>query len=72
MLAADPRVDDDTIAVECGESGYAVLRGSAGSPANVFTLSGTVRSVADRDAAVAAAADVPFVARVEDEIRVVA
>jgi osmotically-inducible protein OsmY len=32
-LAADPRVDDDTIAVECGESGYAVLRGSAGSPA---------------------------------------
>jgi osmotically-inducible protein OsmY len=201
-LAADPRVDDDTIAVECGESGYAVLRGSAASPAkdtralrtasavsgvdgvnnqlrprrlgvgprhdarteaavlrafiaddalpaetmhvsasdgtvtlrgrvdfayqrdeaeavarrvpgvsqlrneldvwtalspnqvleqvtgamdddradrltvtardNVVTLSGTVRSAADRDAAVAAAADVPFVARVEDEIRVVA
>jgi osmotically-inducible protein OsmY len=39
---------------------------------NVVTLSGTVRSAADRDAAVAAAADVPFVARVEDEIRVVA
>jgi osmotically-inducible protein OsmY len=201
-LAADPRVDDETIAVECDESGYAVLRGSAGSPAkdtralrtasavsgvdgignqlrprrlgvgarhdarteaavlrafiaddalpaetmhvtasdgtvtlrgrvdfayqrdvaeavarrvpgvsqlrneldvwtalspnqvleqvtgamdddradrltvtardNVVTLSGTVRSAADRDAAVAAAADVPFVARVEDEIRVVA
>jgi len=201
-LAADPRVDDDTIAVECGASGYTVLRGSAGSPAkdtralrtasavsgvdgvnnqlrprrlgvgprqdarteaavlrafiaddalpaetmhvsasdgtvtlrgrvdfayqrdeaeavarrvpgasqlrneldvwsavspnqvlervagamggdradrlsvtardNVVTLTGSVRSAADRDAAVAAAADVPFVARVEDEIRVVA
>jgi hypothetical protein len=31
-LAADPRVDDDTIAVECGESGYVVLRGSAVGP----------------------------------------
>ena len=39
---------------------------------NVVTLSGTVRSAADRDAAVVAAADVPFVARVEDAIRVVA
>ena len=39
---------------------------------NVVTLSGTVRSAADRDAAVAAAADVAFVARVEDDIRVVA
>ena len=39
---------------------------------NVVTLSGTVRSAADRDAAVAAAAGVPFVARVEDEILVVA
>ena len=39
---------------------------------NMVTLSGTVRSAADRDAAVAAAAGVPFVARVEDEIRVVA
>jgi osmotically-inducible protein OsmY len=39
---------------------------------NVVTLSGTVRTAADRDAAVAAAAEVPFVARVEDEICVVA
>ena len=39
---------------------------------NVVTLSGTVRSAADRAAAVAAAAGVPFVARVEDEIRVAA
>ena len=32
-LAADPHVDDDAIAVECGQSGYAVLRGASGNPA---------------------------------------
>jgi osmotically-inducible protein OsmY len=36
------------------------------------TLSGTVRSAGDRDAAIAAAAAAPMVAGVEDEIRVVA
>jgi osmotically-inducible protein OsmY len=36
------------------------------------TLSGTVRSAGDRDAAIAAAATAPMVAGVEDEIRVVA
>jgi osmotically-inducible protein OsmY len=39
---------------------------------NVVTLRGTVRSAADRDAALAAAAGAPMVAGVEDEIRVVA
>jgi osmotically-inducible protein OsmY len=37
---------------------------------NVVTLAGTVRSVADRDAALAAAAGVRMVVDVEDEIRV--
>ena len=32
-LAADPRVDDDAIAVACSESGYAVLRGASANPA---------------------------------------
>ena len=32
-LAADPRVDDDTIAVECFDGGHVVLRGSAAKPA---------------------------------------
>ena len=31
-LAADPRVDDDTIAVECFDGGHVVLRGSAQNP----------------------------------------
>jgi osmotically-inducible protein OsmY len=31
-LAADPRVDDETIAVECSDGGHVVLRGSAASP----------------------------------------
>jgi osmotically-inducible protein OsmY len=39
---------------------------------NVVTLSGTVRSTGDRDAAIAATAGAPLVAGVEDEIRVVA
>jgi osmotically-inducible protein OsmY len=39
---------------------------------NVVTLSGTARSAADRDAALAAAAGAPSVAGVEDEISVVA
>jgi osmotically-inducible protein OsmY len=39
---------------------------------NVVTLSGSVRSGEDRDAAVAAAARVPGVAGVRDEVRVVA
>jgi osmotically-inducible protein OsmY len=39
---------------------------------NVVTLSGTVRSAADRDAALAAAAGAPMVVDVADEIRVVA
>jgi osmotically-inducible protein OsmY len=39
---------------------------------NVVTLTGTVRSTGDRDAAIAAAASAPMVAGVEDEIRVVA
>ena len=39
---------------------------------NVVTLSGTVRSTADRDAAVAAAATATAVVGVEDEIRVLA
>ena len=37
---------------------------------NVVTLSGTVRSAADRDAAVAAAASADWVVDVEDKIRV--
>ena len=56
-LAADPRVDDDEIAVECSEGGD-------------VTLSGTVRPAADRDAAVAAAACATAVAGVEDDIHV--
>ena len=98
-LAVDPRVDDDTIAVECFAGGHVVLRGSAAvfrafisddaRPAetihvtasdqltvtardNVVTLTGTVRSTGDRDAAIAAAAGAPMVAGVEDEIRVLA
>jgi osmotically-inducible protein OsmY len=39
---------------------------------NVITLTGTVRSADDRDAAVAAAARTPGVVGVRDEIRVVA
>jgi osmotically-inducible protein OsmY len=39
---------------------------------NVVTLSGTARSAADRDAALAAAAGAPRVVGVEDEISVVA
>jgi hypothetical protein len=75
-LAADPR-EDDTIAVECFDNGYAVLCGPPGARRRTrarlrSTLSATVRSAADRDAAVAAAADVPPAARVEDEIRLVA
>jgi osmotically-inducible protein OsmY len=31
-LAADPRVDDDTIAIECFDGGHALLRGSIESP----------------------------------------
>jgi osmotically-inducible protein OsmY len=41
------------------------------APDNVITLSGTLRSAADRDAAVAAAAGGRLVVGVEDEIRVV-
>jgi osmotically-inducible protein OsmY len=32
-LVADPHVDDDAIAVQCGQSGYVVLRGVSGNPA---------------------------------------
>jgi osmotically-inducible protein OsmY len=39
---------------------------------NVVTLTGTVRSTGDRDAAIAAAAGAPMVAGVQDEIRVLA
>ena len=39
---------------------------------NVVTLTGTVRSTGDRDAAIAAAAGSPLVAGVQDEIRVLA
>ncbi|MDP9188140.1 MAG: BON domain-containing protein [Actinomycetota bacterium] len=138
-LDANPRVDDDEIAVECFDGGHVVLRGRAESPDkstqavrtasgvpgvrtvddqlglrrrgtshradarteaavlnafiepigeagadretgadqltvsthhNVVTLSGTVRSAADRDAAVAAAASADWVVDVEDKIRV--
>jgi osmotically-inducible protein OsmY len=53
-----------------GEAGARQLTVSAHR--NVVTLSGTVRSEADRDAAVAAAAGADWVVDVEDEIRVVA
>ena len=53
-----------------GEDGADQLTVSAHD--NVVTLSGTVRSTVDRDAAVAAAAGAKAVVDVEDEIRVVA
>jgi osmotically-inducible protein OsmY len=45
-LAADPRVDDDTIAVECFARGHVVLRGSAESPAKATRALRAARGVA--------------------------
>jgi osmotically-inducible protein OsmY len=45
-LAADARVDDDTIAVECFAGGHVVLRGSAESPAKATRALRTAGSVA--------------------------
>src|SRR5512133_2180242 len=45
-LAADPRVDDDTIAVECFAGGHVVLRGSAESPAKATRALRTAGGVA--------------------------
>jgi osmotically-inducible protein OsmY len=45
-LAADPRVDDDTIAVECLDGGHVVLRGSAGNPAEATRALRTAYGVA--------------------------
>jgi osmotically-inducible protein OsmY len=54
-LAANPRVDDDEIAVECFEGGHVVLRGRADSP---------VKSTQ----AVRTAYDVPGVRTVDDQL----
>jgi osmotically-inducible protein OsmY len=45
-LAVDPRVDDDTIAVECFAGGHVVLRGSAESPAKATRALRTADGVA--------------------------
>jgi osmotically-inducible protein OsmY len=45
-LAAEPRVDDDTIAVECFAGGHVVLRGSAESPAKATRALRTAGGVA--------------------------
>ena len=45
-LAVDPRVDDDTIAVECVAGGHVVLRGSAESPAKATRALRTADGVA--------------------------
>jgi len=45
-LAADPRIDDDMIAVECFARGHVVLRGSAESPAKATRALRAARGVA--------------------------
>jgi osmotically-inducible protein OsmY len=45
-LAEDPRVDDDTIAVECFAGGHVVLRGSTESPAKATHALRTAGGVA--------------------------
>jgi osmotically-inducible protein OsmY len=45
-LAANPRVDDDTIAVACFDGGHVVLRGSAESPAEATRALRTAERVA--------------------------
>jgi osmotically-inducible protein OsmY len=45
-LRADPRVDDDTIAVACFDGGQVVLRGSAESPAEATHALRTANQVA--------------------------
>jgi osmotically-inducible protein OsmY len=45
-LAADRRVDDETIAVECSDGGHVVLRGSAASPLEATHALRTANGVA--------------------------
>jgi osmotically-inducible protein OsmY len=69
-IAVSPNEVLDQVADAIGADGAARLTVTASD--NVVTLSGTVRSAGDRDAAIAAAEAAPMVAGVEDEIRVVA
>jgi len=69
-LAASPNEVLERVTDAIGEAGAAQLTATVHD--NVATLSGTVRSPTDRDAAIAAAAAARLVVDVRDEIRIAA